>query len=237
MKPSAQKRFTLRKSRHRDIPMTASVFDSIENAVAPLLKSLRRERIPRHVVLDTWCICDFILRRLFVVFLDIDKFRSKDYSPEFELLPRSFTELLSAIRKFRAQQLRLEVDAYLEGSVLKGTGKFWDHMDQILGKDALTAAYDSYYRKHQPEMIEYLKKRPAFGKVSSGVTPAQRAFLEALDDPWFAAAERLNRARNIAAHSPSDSAVLQVFGVSGPRATILLRSECFYLLEVLFARK
>jgi len=82
-------------------------YDSTLLKVAVLVKAIRRQRDVRHVVLDTWNIVDYLLRKNLALIFALSRFETDDFDPRYQVLPRSFDELLRLTEELGKAQRQL----------------------------------------------------------------------------------------------------------------------------------
>jgi hypothetical protein len=175
------------------------------------------------------------VRRNLVFLLGISKFEAPGFDPKFDLLPRSFEELLKCFESFRESQMQLPGDidpfdkaARIPWPVIKALFK-----DKELG-ERFEAILNEYYAKENPAMLGALiltERQP------KNLTGANRTFIQKLDKRWFRQARQLNKARNLAAHSMNDMKVASAFGISGKNPILQVRRKCLTLLASLVGIK
>ena len=211
-----------------------------EGLFSAIMKLIATQKSARHAVLDSWNLVDFILRRNLVLMLGLQRFETPDFDPKYDLLPRSFEDLLKCIESFSKSQLALPKDPdpfdyvisfptsllmSLERSDPERSRWFFEHLE-------------GYYRKECPVAWASLQKTPLLQeRRPKNLSGQYREFIEGLDKDWFKTARRLNKARNLAAHVLDETSIAQAFGINGPDFRKKVREECRYLLKKLIGLK
>lgn len=96
-----------------------------------------------------------------------------------------------------------------------------------------------YFAEQHPELAEQINQGWQFfyhKPWEERIERLPREWLDVLsnlDEDWFKRAEKLNKARNKAAHSHDPSAITKIFGIAGPRTVDRVRDECLELLNKL----
>ena len=105
-----------------------------------------------------------------------------------------------------------------------------------------------YYKEYHPELVNNSKIKkmsiestmPIISKSDIFKVPKKycvnKSFIESLkiiDDNWFKIAQRLNKARNIAAHSYDQKKILSAFGYKGKNAAQKTKKECLSMIKKL----
>lgn len=207
-------------------------------------KSVQKLTNPRHVVLETWLLVDFAIRTFLSNLFDLTRFNSeeKEFDLRYELLP-SFEKCRTILEKVLEIQRSLPENP--DENSIKLPVKF-GYFFMKKYKDEFIKFLDieqEYYKKYYPELASNDKEKTKFSILSkSGISKiperhyVNKSFvrnLQSIDKNWFKIASRLNKARNIAAHSYDLQKILSAFGYRGEKAAERTKKECLTIIQKL----
>ncbi|MBI5425935.1 MAG: hypothetical protein HZA32_17800 [Opitutae bacterium] len=212
-------------------------FEATVAQILPMVRAIGREKNIRHLVIDTWCLTDFVVRRNLVILLGMSKFEAPEFDPKFDLLPRSFEDLLRCLEAFCISQKDLPRDMDPLDRAIAIPTEFL----VLISKDQdFSERFDSflrqYYQEKAPEVLQSSPFLPKERKPKN-LSGAGRSLLDRLDQIWFRDVRRLNKARNLAAHTMSDTKVAAAFGFAGQDSALKTKQTCLSLLRTLLGIK
>jgi len=208
------------------------------------------------MVLETWLALDFAIRQFLLAGLELSKFCDEDLDLKYKLLPNSFRGLLKLFKdtiKYNSQ-FGLKPDPVRSDDIggFRASYSFLKYVKEKhseLFENIIEVEKEYIIYKH-PELkgSKYPKETLAFlsmepFEISKPKRPLEkmdlgwRKIASKFDGPWFEKAERLNNARNEAAHSVNVDKIGARFGLSGPIMLENIRSECQAISNVLLAVK
>ncbi len=248
-----EERFDISESltMREDAPFVGSALDIEEYAkiAEECMKAVKRAESIRQTVLETWLLADYAVREVLSNLWGLKKFSDEesDFDLRHKLLP-GFARCIGLLQRILDIQRSLPeepVSYRLRGPL--GLMWFLKEKHRVL-LDRLLQVEDEYLGVYHPELVA---KKPNDPLVATTVAPrvisrkrycANKAWVEALrslDENWFKLARRLNKARNVAAHSHDPSKILSALGCSGANAAAQAKKECVQMIETLLgiARK
>jgi len=198
----------------------------------------------RLIVLETWLFIDFCIRELLMSGLDLNKVNIETCDLRYLILPNSFRRCVELIEKLKKTHSGLPQDPDESGIELPIHFMFFikNHYPNFLKQ--LLDIEKEYYSKHVPELfkkyfpliVETISTRV---EVETIPAPVQYSRIpkrwikavERIDQDWIKSANKLNNARNQAAHSYDSKKILRCMGYSGTSAVKYLKDECVKLLS------
>jgi len=200
----------------------------------------------REIVLETWITADFAIRQLLLSGFNLTRFSDQELDIGYLIFPNSFGELVNILNKTRKYFKKHESEPIKE-KVDKNGGfttsiAFWKFVKE---KDPellqrIVEITNEYNRKMTPELSENAKayyiqepqalfdaKNQPFKEFSDN----WKEVICKLDDNWFDMINKLNEARNVAAHNYDPERIARRFGKTEPDLVDKVRSECFSLLQ------
>ena len=234
-----------------DAPFYGSVIDFItfEKVTKEYFKSVKELNNPRHVILETWLLVDFVIRTLLSTLFNLTRFNSEEeeFDLPYKLLPY-FDRNKNILEKVLEIQRSLPEEP-VDNSI-KLDMKFGIFFHKKYKNDFMKFLdiEQEYYKKYYPELVN----DSTVNKVSIGYSMpiitksdiikvpkrycVNKSFVKSLntiDDNWFKIASRLNKARNLAAHSYDSQKILSAFGYKGEKAAEKTKKECLTMIEKL----
>jgi len=217
--------------------------------VSHCLSVLRDSTDIRQIVLETWLVVDYSIRRFLLAGFELERFCDEDFDLLYNLLPRGFSTLLNLLsdtvkysRKVPLEPEPIEVDRF---GGFKASCEFWKF---VCGRypelvERINDIQREYIAEHNPYLTEgetvaffpgiCIDQERKVEKIQLG----WREVACALDDDWFKCANQLNKARNVAAHSFRTDEIARPFGLSGPNALTLAKDKCFSIMSTLLGLK
>lgn len=203
----------------------------------------------REIVLETWITIDFAIRQLLLSGFNLTRFSDQELDIGYLIFPNSFKELVNILKKIRkyctenrSEPIREKVDKSGGFTTSIAFWKFVKEKDPELSQ-RIVQITNEYNRKMSPGLSEnerayYIQESQLpFDATNQPIKEFSRDWKEVickLDDNWFDMIDRLNEARNIAAHNYDAKQIARRFGKTEPDLVDKVRSECFSLLEDLF---
>jgi len=232
-------------------PFYGSVLDLKDYAkiAEDCINAIENSTSIRQVVLETWLLVDYAIRELLSNLWGLKQFNSEDgdFDLRYELLP-SFDRCTKLLENVLSIQRSLEEnpdDHLVEMPtqfIIFYKNNYPDEFNRFLQIE------QDYYQKYYPQLTA--SKRNALSTIKTSITitspkttllPKRRYYvkkvwvdaLRDLDETWFRLARRLNKARNVAAHSYDTNKILSAFGYAGPNAADQIKRECMEMLRKL----
>lgn len=223
-------------------PFYGSAFDMQDYAkiAEECINAIGNSTSIRQVVLETWLLVDYAIRELLSNLWGVKQFNSEDedFDLRYELLPNfeRCTRLLETVLNI---QRSLEEDPDTHSVKMPARFLYFyqkSHPDEF---ERFLQIEQEYYRKYYPQLATSERNASSHTTTSISVMPLRRmyrvnkAWVEALrdlDEAWFRLARRLNKARNVAAHSYDANKILSAFGYAGPNAADQTKRECMKML-------
>lgn len=186
---------------------------------------------PRIIILETWLIIDYAIKQLLFVGLNLQEYRSAFFKP----LSDSFERNLSLLFNLVDEQKKL-LPKPIDYTLYLPRGFFMfcyqNHPKEF-----------KVVQKLEYKFYEWIMSQNVSVKPDSDLSKFRFVTSEwmevaetiAIDTDWRKAADRLNKARNCAAHSFNSSDLFQVLGLNGNEENKmrLLKKECSRLLSFL----
>jgi hypothetical protein len=228
-----------------DAPFYGSADDliTISKLTEEYFKSVQELNNPRHVILETWLLVDFTIRTFLSYLFDLTKFNSEEkLDLSYELLP-SFERSIAILKKVLKIQRSLPENPEDNSVKLPAKfGIFFMRKHKTEFKKFLDIEQE-YYKKYFPELTSNNKEKIKVSiqsKADTSKTPKRYCVdkyfvrnLQSIDENWFKIALRLNKARNISAHSYDSQKILSAFGYKGKKAVERTKKECLTIIEKL----
>jgi len=211
-----------------DLDLFFGTIDDMERYYAQArayVKSVKDSGSVRLIVVETWLFVDFTVRGLLMSSLQFDRADHEDLDLGYALLPRGFRECASLLQKLVKvnQNLPSEIEKRFTGSARK-----WAYLDQFdPGLQARIATAEESYRHsfHPGTDDEFSVRKFRYRSVPEG-------WLEVagnIDESWVKRANRLNDARNLAAHCHEETRIAAKLGFHGSDTLNHVRDECLRL--------
>jgi hypothetical protein len=210
------------------------------------IEEVERSDNVRLIVLETWLFIDFCIRQILISGLDLNEINVDCCDLRIHLLPRSFRGCIHLIVRLRDVHSALprdpsDMEVRLPGLYLLFIKK---EFPKLFTK--LLEVEQQYYRRYAPELVKtgpfglpkyktlaIYTSKPEVQVEYSNISVGWLNAVVQIDKEWIKAANRLNEARNFAAHSYDASAILSRMGYSGPNSVSHLKDECIELLKKL----
>jgi hypothetical protein len=223
-------------------PFYGSVLDMEDYAkiAEECISAIEKSTSIRQVVLETWLLVDFAIRELLSNLWGLKQFNSEDedFDLRYELLP-SFERCTRLLERVLSIQRSLEEDPDIHRVRMPVRFIYFYKKSYPDEFERFLQIEQGYYREYYPQLATSERSASSLTTTSITVTPPRRrycvnkAWVEALHDldkAWFRLARRLNKARNVAAHSYDANKILSAFGYAGPNAAEQPKRECKEML-------
>jgi hypothetical protein len=218
---------------------SVSTLEQLAKIADAAIATIRSSETPRLVVIETWLILDYAIREFLISGLDLDKFNVSSFDLRYRLLPKSLSGCLDILRGLADAHGSLDPPPHDKRLTYRlGYLRFLKerHPEEF---ERLLQLEREYYRECAPELL--LENSTQAASLPPAHPSAEHTHLPKdwlniagrLDDQWFRNARRLNEARNHAAHVYDQNRILSTFGLAGPNALSLLKSQCEILLASL----
>lgn len=199
---------------------------------------------PRSMVVETWLLVDYCIRELLLSAFDLKPFNHDECDLRYDFLPASFWECTRKLQRIlkvhKGVKPRPPKEVKSVGMTL-GFMRFFQNYDSN-AFDQLSKAQQAYLKKYHPDLPESYALQVSADSYRLPVALVPRRYisegwLEVVqrlsDASWFDKAERLNDARNLAAHRYEEEKILSRLGISGPDAVEHARRYCLEMIEQL----
>jgi hypothetical protein len=202
----------------------------------------------RLIVLEAWLFCDFSIRTIVLAAIDQKHVNLPEYDLRYQCLPSGFEGCIQLLLKIRRTNAALSRDP--EERRVKIDGEFFnflfqEHRDFV---DRFMELERAFYKSKYPQLAEQVTlTNPVyvgFGESSifdrgpktkhARVPSEWLEATESVDQDWLKRARRLNRARNMAAHSHDGNAIAEALGITGPNTLQRVRDECVQIVTDLW---
>lgn len=207
-------------------------------------KSVQGLNNPRYVVLETWLLVDFAIRTFLSNLFDLTRFNSEEeeFDLRYKLLP-GFKRSIAILEKILKIQRSLPENP--DDYSVKLPAKFGFFFMRKYKTEFMKYLdiEQEYYKKYYPKLASKDNEKINLSIPSkSGVSKIPKRYcvnqqfirnLQSIDENWFKIALRLNKARNIAAHSYDLQKILSAFGYKDKRAAEKTKKECLTMIEKL----
>lgn len=233
-----------------DTPFYGSVFDFItfEKLIKEYFKSVKELNNPRHVILETWLLVDFVIRILLSTLFNLTRFNSEKekFDVRYDVLARGFTKNTSILKKILKIQRSLPekpVDNSIKIDIKFGLFFMKKYKKEY--KKYLDIIQE-YYKKYHSELVKNGKVKkmnitstmPIISKSDIFKVPKRycvnKSFIKSLkiiDKNWFKNASELNDARNVASHSYDQKKILSAFRCKGVNSPEKAKKRCLTLIK------
>ena len=190
----------------------------------------------RLLVLETWLFVDFTIRKLLLSGLGLRGLDESDLRDMF--LPRGLRECVRLVTKLRELNLRLPGPPEDQ---FRATRRKWKYLQQHHGEalNQLLAAEEEYGKTYSLDWA-HPDQNQTFTTIFSSWPTVYRTVSQGwlditarIDDEWVRRQERLNEARNVAAHFHDETKIARKFGISGENAVGQVKTECLELVGTL----
>jgi len=175
--------------------VSANEIDEIHEMVKSFLLSINQSDDLRMIVIESWFIIEFFVKRMLGTFYHFDELRCNCLNPESKLLPFSFSACISNLETILKSHRNLPLEPRRNG--INADLSFWLTM-----------------QKENPDLFkqlceyeaEYNVKRDEGGSNSISLLLFKHyqhpcvKFCDFMDNEWFSKVRIINRARNKAAH-------------------------------------
>lgn len=214
--------------------------------VSNCLNVLREATCIRQMVLETWLVVDYAIRKFLLAGFELARFCDEDFDLLDKLLPREFPALLKDTvdynRKLPLKPEPINIDRF---GGFTASFEFWEFIKSRHPEflKQIEEIQKEYIIEHNPDLTEgetvaflhdvYPDGERKVAKIRLG----WREVACALDKKWFKLAEQLNKARNKAAHSLLEDKIARSFGLTGSNTLALTKEKCFSIMSTLLGLK
>lgn len=218
------------------------------------IKQIITSQNPRHLILESWLLLDFSIRQLIVSGIGAQDTIFEDFDLKYKLLPNSFRSCVSFLEEFIKNQSSLPLDPHSELLKLPFSFKFYINEDiDPEERDTIHKIIDQYNKKMVPHLdSEYLysekerdyeisftlPKKPIRENIKyKTVSSSWLTTVSGLNQDWFKGVNKINEARNKAAHSYNEDDIYSKFGLNGQDRFQRLKETCINSIEQLLEIK
>ena len=194
------------------------------------------------MILETWLILDYAVRDLTMSGFGLNKFCSDEFDLRYELLPE-FRKLLQLLKNTVSYQSGLGLNPSVPNDYppyIYSNYSFLKYLRDNHGdiNTRLKEIEREFFAKQHPELAEQINQSIQFffPPKEEEVERLPSGWLDVVNNlsgEWYDLAEKLNSARNIAAHSYDQSTISKKYGIMGPRTAEMVRAKCLELLNQL----
>ncbi len=223
--------------------------DQLEDFLTKTIESIKKEKNPRLIVLETWLMLDFAIRQLIIWGIGADINCTENFDLRNELLPTSFKQCLDFLISFRDRQKSLSINPSRKCLELPHT--FWRYIyKEVEHKDIVLKAIFDYQKKMNPNYIipnapcvqtlfpnsDYTKSLWTLNTTPPEFRTVDDRWLEVvsyLDSKWVKKVNQINNARNKAAHFYNQKEIFKCFGINGFNQIEVLKKKCLESISFL----
>jgi hypothetical protein len=225
-----------------DTPGYGSVHDlwEFEELTREWSRVITNATSARQLVLETWLLVDHWTRTLLAAAFGLASKGTPEMDLRHELLPQSFARCLDLI--VRLHKIHSALPVARPSSAVSGHARFWFWLrrerPQVM--DALSSAEKAYLDQQYGPANVYnplstttvaITETEAFKAKTERLPQGWLDAIEGLGQGWFESAKRLNKARNLAAHSTKGVAIAAALGITGGDVLENTRDTCRQLVE------
>lgn len=196
-----------------------------------IIKYVEDSDNPRLIVLESWLIIDFSIRNLLKKGLEIERFCDE----EFNLLPQGFKDCINLLENFIYNQRKKELNPqrkFSEIELPKAILSFVLENSNI--KKEILDFQESFLLSNNLPLV------PTIDLNNSEYRNVNENWLDSvkhLDKVWFQKANKLNKVRNLAAHSFDKEKIYKELGIKGSNQLEKLKEFCLTTLKLLMGLK
>jgi len=213
----------------------------ILNNIDNLKDKLNNSDNPREIVLESWFIFDYYIRRMILNGLEIDDYENEKLDLMYELLPQSFDSCLKAFENILKNQRyiytkKLHPNTFFkyQENTIEFNGGFIAFM--INEKSELfNTFFNEYWKYLERSEPEYLKNYNDWDygiyKIHKVVRMTWVESCSDIDEEWFGLIRKLNKCRNKAAHLYKDENIYSTFGINGTNKLQQLKTTISDLIK------
>lgn len=224
-----------------NIPISANEIPDFNDMLFHCFTNIKNTTEIRVIILETWMVLEYYIRSGLSYAFNLSQYQTDDLDPKYELLPNSFSVCLDKLKLLIDTQRKLP-PAPPEKDDIKAPFGLLHYMK---------IEYPDFYEKLGSIIEEYNKiKHPeCFPEIdysliavtSSYYGPFQKrkivSVFENITDSWYRKALKLNKARNIAAHSYNSEKIYTSLGINGSNKFENTRKYCPNFLNELCSYK
>jgi len=223
-------------STFTNIPITAEDIMEFNEIAFNYFDNIKKTEEIRVVVLETWMLVEYYIRLGLSYTYNINKYKTERLNPKYDLLPNSFQVCLEKLNLLLTSQRSLPLPPTRKEELALSNG-LWKYMKEKYPHicEDLLKITDEYNAKKFPEL---------YNEIDSSIFAVKRYYgpyqdvkvtsmFENITEDWFKKAVKLNRARNVAAHSYDSEKIYKELGVSGSNRFEICRQYCIKLIEEL----
>lgn len=196
---------------------------------------------PREVIIETWFLFDFLIRKLLLKAFGIERFENDTFNPMYDYLPQSFDSCLKSFESLLKQQRKIfneklhpnTVRKYPISNIPASFLIFLNEKDPNLLVQFLENC-DEYEKSYEFEYYELKEKLLTEDAECECVSKIWIDCCKNIDDDWFKEVKRLNTTRNKAAHLFNSENIYSSFGINGDNKFELLKKKITKLLDEAF---
>lgn len=205
-------------------------------------QKIKKSKNPREVVIEAWFLIDLSIRGMIISAFNLKKHSTEDFDLRYDFLPKAFEECVSVLEKMVKHLPKVEDD--VDNYRSRGWGFFWVYLSNQ-NKDLyeqfhkeqeeyLSKKLKVLYEKEMKEKEEfkgkpliYFKKDP---RKPIRVNSEWIKGVAGISEMWFKKVRRINKARNLAAHSMNEEKIFDIFGINGKDSLKKLKKEVYQTL-------
>ncbi len=215
---------------------SAPTLEDLARFASSSIETIRTSDNARLIVLEAWLLLDYSVREFLMAGLSLHRYSTSSYDLRYELLPRGFPAILDLVEGLRSAHNPRPPDPPNGG--IRSSIDFWrflkcDHPDFVSRLDELQEEFRKQRNLGQPReavILGGVMRPPESHDEYCDLPEPWVTVARGLGEAWFKGARRLNKARNMAAHSHDQNSILRAFGLSGANALHQLRTQCEKLI-------
>lgn len=213
----------------RNTTLSPSDVEEFSNLLYNGLTKMHNSKEIRVIVLETWLIVEYYIRCGLEKAFNLNKFKTDDLDPKYDLLPSSFISCLEMLNRILKSQKNLPLAPKKED--ITASPQLWgyitEHNPKLLKeiKQIVEEYNNFYYPQKETDIclsLQYFGPYQQEGLVNEYCN---------VDEKWIKKANKLNRTRNLAAHSYDEEKIYQSIGFSDEQRFEKAKNFCIGLLN------
>lgn len=199
-------------------------------------KKIKSTEEVRVIILETWMLIEYYIRSALSNAFDITKYSTNDLDPKYDLLPNSFQVCLDKLKLLLDTQRKLPLPNPEKDS-LSGKLSLVSYIKINYSEffNQLVHITEEYNKINHPESYQTDYSHTIYTQSLDYYGPYQQVDFvkshENIDAKWFNNAKKINKARNMAAHSYDSNKIYAVLGINGSNRFENSREYCLTLIQ------
>ena len=224
-----------------NIPLSTKEIPEFNDILFHCFTNIKNTTEIRVIILETWMVLEYYIRSGLSYAFNLSQYQTDDLDPKYELLPNSFKVCLEKLKLLIDSQRNLP-PAPPKKDDIKAPFALLDYMKKNYPDfyEKLNFIIEEYNRKKHPECFPKIDYSfIAFPINYYGPFQIEKIVtaFENITDSWYKKALKLNKARNMAAHSYNSEKIYGSLGINGSNKLENTRDYCLNLLNELCSYK